>query len=344
VERQRADGLGKSTVERLAADLQNSFPEMKGFSPNNIWRTRGFYLAWNLEPEILARAGRELACLPALPPPTSSLTTEVADLLKVPTRQDFIARLARKLPWGRNLALARRIKDPALRVWSAQMAISRGWSRGTLETRIETSLHQRQEKALHNFSATLPPPESGLAGQILKDLYNFDFFGLGDEAQEREAERALLAHARRFLLEMGEGFALVSQQRRITVGDEDYYIDLLFYHIHPRCYVVVERKATKFKPNFVGQLNFYLSAIDDTLRREGDNPTIGLIMCKSKDKLAAEYALCGLTQPLAVADFFLTKAIPQELQGVLPTIEEIEAKLASIDGMESPEMECRPRD
>jgi predicted nuclease of restriction endonuclease-like (RecB) superfamily len=312
---------------------------MKGFSPNNIWRMRSFYLAWNFEPPILAQAVQELAGLPTVPSPTPLLPPEVADLLGTPTDSKFLARLAQEMPWGHNLVLAQRIKNPAQRIWYAQKALLHGWSRSILETQIETGLHQRQGKAVNNFPATLPPPESDLAGQILKDPYTFDFLGLADESQEREVERALLAHVRRFLLEMGEGFALVGQQYRLTVGDEDCYLDLLFYHIHLRCYVVVELKAAKFKPAFVGQLNFYLSAIDDRLRSEGDNPTIGLILCKSKDKLAAEYALRGLTQPLAVADYLLTKAIPQELQGALPTIEEIEAELAYIDGAESSETE-----
>jgi predicted nuclease of restriction endonuclease-like (RecB) superfamily len=339
VERQRAEGWGKSIVERLAADLKDAFPDMKGFSPNNIWRMRSFYLAWNLEAEILAQAVQELGNLPALSPPAPSLPSEVADLLRVPSSREILAQLVQELPWGHNLVLVQRIKASGLRAWYAQNALLHGWSRNILEMQIETGLHQRQGKAPRNFPATLPPPESDLAGQILNDPYNFDFLGLGDEAHEREVGRALLARVRRFLLEMGEGFALVGQQYRLTVGDEDHYIDLLFYHIRLRCYVVVELKAAKFKPAFVGQLNFYLSAIDDRLRREGDNPTIGLILCKSTDKLAAEYALRGLTQPLAVADYLLTKAIPQELQGALPTIEEIEAELATVEGLKSPEAE-----
>lgn len=330
VERQKLEGWGKSVVERLAADLKAIFPDMKGFSPANIWRMRSFYLAWNLGDEILAQAVQELAALPPQPSSPSSFLESAAGLAGSAGRK-FLAQLVRELPWGHNVTLFQKIKSPALRFWYAQKALLHGWSRNVLEMQIENGLHQRQGQALNNFPATLPPPESDLAGQVLKDPYNFDFLGLGEAAQEREVERALMAQVKRFLLEMGEGFALVGQQYRLSIGEKDYYIDLLFYHIHLRAYVVVELKGGAFEPSFVGQLNFYLSAIDDKLRRDGDRPTIGLILCKGKDKLEAEYALRGLTQPMAVADYILTRAIPQDLQGALPTIEEIEAELAATD-------------
>ena len=177
---------------------------------------------------------------------------------------------------------------------------------------------------MSNFKPTLPSIDSDLATQTMKDPYNFDFLGLAQDAHERDIENAMLAHIKRFLLELGEGFAFVGQQYKVTIGDSDFYIDLLFYHITLRCYVAVELKAVSFQAEFAGKLNFYLSVIDDTLRREGDNPTIGLLLCKDKDRLVAEYALKDINKPIAVADYLLTKAIPEDLKGSLPTIEEIE--------------------
>lgn len=326
VEQQEKAGWGRSVVERLAADLKDSFPDMKGFSPINLWRMRAFYLAWtDLKPN-LAQVVQDLSSLPPLP----ALPTHIAnsgDMVADPT---ILSQLVTELPWGHNILLFQKIKDPTLRLWYLQKALAHGWSRNILSMQIESALHQRQGKAITNFPATLSAPDSDLAIQTLKDPYNFDFLGLGDEARERETENALMDHLKRFLLELGEGFALVGQQYRLTVGEKDYFIDLLFYHIYLRVYVAVELKAGPFEPAYVGQLNHYLSAIDDKLRREGDNPTIGLILCRDKDKVDVEYALRGMSQPMAVADYRLTKAIPKDLKGILPSIEEIESELGEI--------------
>lgn len=316
-ERQQAEGWGKSVVERLAADLRDAFPDMKGFSPANIWRMRAFYLVWpslNIDDSILAQSVRELPERDQAPAVDSPVNQPAADL----------AQVVRELPWGHNVDLVQKVKAPEIRLWYAQMARKHGWARSILTMQIETDLYGRQGKALSNFKATLPPMDSDLATQTLKDPYNFDFLGLGQDAHERDIENALLAHIKRFLLELGEGFAFVGQQYKVTIGDSDFYIDLLFYHISLRCYVVVELKAVSFQAEFAGKLNFYLSVIDDTLRREGDNPTIGLLLCKDKDRLVAEYALKDINKPIAVADYLLTKAIPEDLKGSLPTIEEIE--------------------
>ena len=316
-ERQQGEGWGKSVVERLAADLRDAFPDMKGFSPANIWRMRAFYLAWpslNIDDPILAQSVREFPDTPQAPstPPT---TNQPATIL---------AQVVRELPWGHNVELFQKVKSPEKRLWYAQMARKHGWARSILIMQIESDLHGRQGKAVSNFKATLPAIDSDLATQTMKDPYNFDFLGLGKEAHERDIENALLAQIKRFLLELGEGFAFVGRQYKVTIGESDFYIDLLFYHIPLQCYVVVELKAVSFQAEFAGKLNFYLSVIDDTLRREGDNPTIGLLLCKDKDRLVAEYALKDINKPIAVADYLLTKAIPENLKGALPTIEEIE--------------------
>jgi len=323
-ERQQGEGWGKSVVERLAADLRDAFPDMKGFSPANIWRMRAFYLAWPsliIDDPILAQSVRELPessqASPTLPP-----TEEPATIL---------AQVVRELPWGHNVELFQKVKSPEKRLWYAQMARKHGWARSILIMQIETDLHGRQGKAVSNFKATLPAIDSDLATQTMKDPYNFDFLGLGKEAHERDIENALLVQIKRFLLELGEGFAFVGQQYKVTIGESDFYIDLLFYHITLRCYVVVELKAVSFQAEFAGKLNFYLSVIDDTLRREGDNPTIGLLLCKDKDRLVAEYALKDINKPIAVADYLLTKAIPEDLKGALPTIEEIEDEFTRLE-------------
>jgi predicted nuclease of restriction endonuclease-like (RecB) superfamily len=322
-ERQQAENWGNSVVERLAADLRDAFPDMKGFSPTNIWRMRSFYQAWpSLLPDepILAQPVPEL--------PEQGLAQSRAALLPSQPAQIIPAQVVRELPWGHNVTLIQKVKAPEKRVWYAQMARKHGWARSILIMQIETDLHGRQGKAVSNFKATLPTMDSDLATQTMKDPYNFDFLGLGKEAHERDIENALLAQIKRFLLELGEGFAFVGQQYKITIGESDFYIDLLFYHITLRCHVVVELKAVSFQAEFAGKLNFYLSVIDDTLRREGDNPTIGLLLCKDKERLVAEYALKDINKPIAVADYLLTKAIPEDLKGSLPTIEEIEDEFA----------------
>ena len=247
-----------------------------------------------------------------------------AVLLPNHSEQIILAQVVRELPWGHNVTLIQKVKTSEKRLWYAQMARKHGWARSILIMQIETDLHGRQGKAVTNFQATLPAADSDLAAQTMKDPYNFDFLGLGQDAHERDIENAMLAHIKRFLLELGEGFAFVGQQYKVTIGESDFYIDLLFYHITLRCYVAVELKAVSFQAEFAGKLNFYLSVIDDTLRREGDNPTIGLLLCKDKDRLVAEYALKDINKPIAVADYLLTKAIPEDLKGALPTIEEIE--------------------
>lgn len=316
-ERQQTEAWGNSVVERLAADLRDAFPDMKGFSPTNIWRMRSFYHAW---PSLLPDE-------PILAQPVPELTERDQpkdNPLPAQPEQAILAQVVRELPWGHNVTLIQKVKTPEKRLWYAQMARKHGWARSILVMQIETDLHGRQGKAVSNFQATLPSKDSDLATQAMKDPYNFDFLGLAEDAYERDVENALIAHIKRFLLELGEGFAFVGQQYKVTIGESDFYIDLLFYHITLRCYVAVELKAVSFQAEFAGKLNFYLSVIDDTLRREGDNPTIGLVLCKDKDRLVAEYALKDINKPIAVADYLLTKAIPEGLKGALPTIEEIE--------------------
>lgn len=290
VTRQQTHGWGQAVVRRLADDLQSAFPGVEGFSPRNLERMRAFYRAY-------------------------------------PEEAEFAAQPVSQIPWGHNIILLQKIKDPAQRLWYAQWTLEHGWSRNILVHQIESRLFERQGKAQTNFAQTLPPAQSDMAQQLLKDPYNFDFLTLGDEAHERDLERGLLAHVRQFLLEMGAGFALLGSQYPLPVGDQDFYLDLLFYHVRLHCYVVVELKVGAFQPEHAGKLNFYLSAVDDLLRTPSDAPTVGLLLCKTKDKAIVEYALRDINKPLGIAEFRLQEALPETLQGSLPTIAALEAEL-----------------
>jgi len=234
-----------------------------------------------------------------------------------------------EIPWGHNRILLTKVKQPAERLWYARMTLENGWSRNILDLQIDNNLYGRQGKALTNFKRTLPAPQSDLAQQTLKDPYTFDFLTLATDAAERHLERGLVDHIVKFLLEMGAGFAFVGRQVHLAVDDEDYYLDLLFYHARLHCYVVVDLKAGRFKPEHAGKMNFYLSAVDDQLRTAQDNPSIGLILCRYKKQTTVEYALRHIGTPVGVAEWQtkLVKALPKELKGCLPTVEEIEKEL-----------------
>jgi predicted nuclease of restriction endonuclease-like (RecB) superfamily len=242
------------------------------------------------------------------------------------------------LPWGHNLVLLHKLKDTLLRLWYAHKATEHGWSRAVLTHQIETSLHKREGKAVTNFKDTLPAPQSELAQQTLKDPYNFEFLALTGDAREHELEQGLLNHIQKFLLELGVGFAFVGRQYHMEVEGEDYYFDLLFYHVHLRCYVVVDLKMEPFKPEFAGKMNFYLSAVDDKLRQAEDKPSIGLLLCKGRSRLTVEYALRDVRKPIGVAEWQarLVESLPKELKAKLPTVKEIETELANASGKKRP--------
>jgi predicted nuclease of restriction endonuclease-like (RecB) superfamily len=234
-----------------------------------------------------------------------------------------------QISWYHNLALLEKLSDTGERRWYASRALEHGWSHHVLVLQIQGRAHERQGKAVSNFETTLPPADSDMAAQVFKDPYLFDFLGTADPRREREVEQALVGHVQRFLLELGTGFAFVGRQVPLEVGDRDFHVDLLFYHLKLRCYVVIELKAVPFDSAFVGQLNLYLSAVDDLLRHPEDKPTIGLLLCRQKNKLVVEYALRDLKKPIGVAEWEtrIVKALPKELKGSLPTVEELEAEL-----------------
>jgi predicted nuclease of restriction endonuclease-like (RecB) superfamily len=287
--RQAEQGWGSKVIEQLAHDLRTAFPEMKGFSPRNLKYMRAFAEAW---PDA-----------------------------------EFVQEVLAQLPWYHQLALLDKLPSSETRRWYAARAIEHNWSRNILVMQIETRLLERSGKAITNFETRLPQPQSDLARESIKDPYRFDFLGLTDEAQEREIEHALVKHVTEFLLELGAGFAFVGRQVLLDVGGDEFFIDLLFYHLKLRCYVVIELKAGKFKPEHLGQLSFYLAAVDAQIKHPQDATAIGLLLCKSKNKVVAEYALRDKTQPIGVAEYQLVESLPTELQTSLPSIEQIEREL-----------------
>lgn len=332
---QRAEGWGAKVVERLANDLAAEFPEMGGFSAPNLNRMLAFYEAWEpleivpqpvgqLSDPILSQAVTKLGKAAAL--------VSSAPILSQPVRQfeDSPPEPLAGLSWSANLILLHKLKDPAARLWYARKAVEHGWSRAVLTVQIESRLHERSGKAITNFERTLPPAQSDMAREVLKDPYTFDFLTLSEDAHERDLERGLVEHVQKLLLEMGAGFAFVGRQVPVEVGDEDFYLDLLFYHLRLRCFVVVDLKMKPFEPEFAGKMNFYLSAVDDQMRHEHDAPTIGLLLCKdAKNKLKVEYALRDVKKPIGVAEWQtrLVESLPKNLRGSLPTIADIEREL-----------------
>jgi predicted nuclease of restriction endonuclease-like (RecB) superfamily len=329
--RQEQEGWGTKVIERLASDLQREFPGIAGFSRANIYRMRAFYLAYGRGQSIVAQPARQLgsAVVPQAvgQPDNPAIVSQTARQLSTDAPPEPMA----SLPWFHNVVLLENLKEPAARSWYAQQTIAHGWSRNMLEHWIESDLYARQGKAVTNFKAALPPPQSDLAQEVLKDPYNFDFLTLHAEARERELEEGLLEHVTRFLLELGEGFAFVGRQVHLEVDGEDFYIDLLFYHLHLRCFVVIDLKTGRFKPEYAGKMNFYLSAVDDQMHKPGDAPSIGLILCKTRSKVIAEYALRHLQRPVGVARYVakLIGTLPGELAGKLPTVQQLEAELAA---------------
>lgn len=291
---QHAEGWGTKVVDQVAKDLRAEFPDMTGLSARNLKYMRAFAEAW--------------------------------------PNEVFVQQLAAQIPWFHNCTLLDKVKDRPTREWYIQATIENGWSRSVLEMQIENRTHLRVGAAQHNFARTLPAPESDLAREIIKDPYAFDFLGLSGEHNERVIENALIRHLQDFLLELGVGFAFVGRQYKLDIEDEEFYIDLLFYHLKLHCYVVIELKNTDFKFEYTGQLNGYIAAVDDLVRDpKVDAPTIGILLCKSKKKTKVEYALRGVTTPMGVSTYRTSPELPKELVGLLPTIEELEARLKADD-------------
>lgn len=293
LQRQEKEGWGTKVIAQLARDLKRNFPNMGGFSERNLKYMRAFAKVYP-DFEIVQ-------------PPVAQLT------------------------WSHNLILIDKIKDEKIRFWYAEQAIINGWSRDMLVIHIERKLHQVQGALPTNFQKNLPAADSDLVQQAFKDPYIFDFLHLTDDAKEREIEDAMMKHITTFLLELGQGFSFVGRQYPIEVSNKEYKIDLLFYHLKLRCFVVIDLKARAFMPEDAGKINFYVNAVDEYLRHENDNPTIGIVLCKAKDNVLAEFALKGISTPVGVAEFRLTEALPDDIQSSFPTIEALEEELRNIN-------------
>lgn len=291
--RQKQEGWGAKIIDRLSVDLANAFPGIRGFGARNLKYMRAFAEAYPDE--------------------------------------EFVQQVVAQLPWGHQVRILDAVKDPSQREWYIRQSFENGWSRNVLVHQIESRLFERQGNALTNFHRTLPQPQSDLAQELIKDPYHFDFLTLGPDLLERDLERSLIEHIRDFLLELGKGFAFVGSQFHLEVAGQDYYLDLLFYHVRLHCYVVIDLKIEEFKPEFAGKMNFYLSAVDDLLRQPQDQPTLGIILCKERERLVVEYTLRDLAKPMGVAQYRLTEALPEQLRAELPTNDELVKELPLLE-------------
>lgn len=303
--RQNVSGWGAKIIDQLSADLRREFPEMKGFSPRNLKYMRAFAEAW-------------------------------------PDEQ-FVQQVVAQIPWGHNVRILDKLNTTEERKWYVQQTSENGWSRDVLLHHIQTGLYARQGKAITNFPATLPKPQSDLAQQLIKDPYSFEFLALATDAREAELQRGLLEHLRQFLIELGVGFAYVGSNVHLEVGGDDFYLDLLFYHLKLRCFIVIDLKTGSFKPEHAGKMNFYLAAVDEQRRHADDQPSIGMILCRSKNSLVVEYALRDMNKPIGVPEYTLTESLPEQLAGKLPTIQELEAELDRKDAQEIKDSEDQPQ-
>jgi predicted nuclease of restriction endonuclease-like (RecB) superfamily len=287
--RQEAEGWGTKVIDRLAIDLSKAFPDMRGFSPRNLKFMRAFAEAY---PE-----------------------------------KEIVKQIVSQIPWGHNIRILQKVKKTEERLWYARQATEKGWSRNILIHQIESNAFSREGQAVTNFRKTLPNPQSDLARQALKDPYVFDFLAMDSDFREREFEKALIDHLKEFLIELGVGFAYVGSQYHMEIGDQDFYLDLLFYHLRLRCYIVIELKTGDFKPEYAGKINFYLSAVDDTLNTDQDNPSIGIILCKTRNRVIAEYALRDMNKPIGISRYTFAENLPEEFKTSLPTVEELEEEM-----------------
>jgi predicted nuclease of restriction endonuclease-like (RecB) superfamily len=329
-ERQQQEGWGKGIIPRLAIDLKNELSEVKGFSERNIARMLTFYkeyqsiTIWQLPVAQLEKDRNTI-----LPRPVAKLETDENSISPTPLAklENTDLHIFNKVSWSHHIILMQKIKDLPNRYWYMQQIVEQGWSRDTLIAQIKSNVHERQGTLVHNFDTTLPDIHSEWAKSVFKDPYIFDFTTLATEFSERELEVALTKNVEKFLVELGAGFAFVGRQYKMEISNKDVYLDLLFYHLKTRCFIVIDLKKGDFLPEYAGKMNFYCSAVDDILKHETDQPTVGLILCQGKDKVFAEYTLRGMTKPIGISEYELTRILPDNLKGSLPSVEEIENKL-----------------
>jgi len=305
VDKQKNTKWGDGFLKQLSQDLSSTFPDMKGFSKRNLELIRKWYRFWS-DSTLIAK----------------QLATQTESVHIIPIFQ---------IPWWHNIVIITKIQNSDKALFYVNKTIQNNWSRSVLTHHIESDLFKREGKAVTNFEATLPAPQSDLAREILKDPYNFDFLTLTEKHNEKELENALVNHVTKFLLELGVGFSYIGRQYKLEINGDEFFIDLLFYHVKLHCHVVVELKSVKFKPEFAGKLNFYVSAVDGILKSEQDNSTVGILICKSKNNTVVEYALKDVHKPIGVSEYIIIKNLPDEFKSSLPSIEEIEAELSGME-------------
>ncbi len=303
VEKQENTNWGSGFIEQLSKDLKEEFSEMNGFSKYNLYHIRNFYLFYSQYPKV----------------------EQDALLLDIEKTKQLVSELS-LVPWGHHIKILQKIKDPNIAVFYVQQTIENNWSRAVLEYQIEIKLFERQGKAITNFHTTLPTPDSDLANALLKDTYNFEFLTLSSKVKELELEQKLIENITRFLLELGKGFAYLGRQFELNVGGELFKTDLLFYHTKLKCYVIIELKVTNFKPEYLGKLNFYVTTVDKLVKDETDKPTIGILLCKSKNNVVVDFALHDINKPLGVSEYTYTQ-LPENIKNALPSIEQLTHQL-----------------
>jgi len=345
VEKQKNTDWGSGFIKQVSADLSKEFPDVTGFSVRNIKFIKQWYLFYNQE----NTKGKQLVSLleKSIGKQVASQikkTKQVVSQLEDKKSQQAVNQIENtiatqvvsqitQIPWGHNILIVQKSTDVKEALFYVNKTLEYGWSRAVLTHQIESGLYEREGKAITNFKNTLPKPQSDLANELIKDPYRFDFFSLTKKYTERQLEDALLDHITKFLLELGAGFAFIGRQKLITVGERDFKMDLLFYHTIMHCYVVVELKVVDFEPEFAGKLNFYLTAVDKQIKTDKDEPTIGILICKNKDKTVVEYALNDIYKPMAVSEYYLTNVLPDELKDNLPNVEDLKSELDN-DNME----------
>jgi len=338
IKKQSETKWGDGLIDQLSKDLNSEFPSMKGFSYRNLSYIRKWVLFYtNIDysfvPQLVAELNQKYPqIVKQLQLIDNNKLIKVSQVVRLNTGEKknkllIVPQLVALIPWGHNREIITKCRDIKEALFYVTETIKNNWSRAVLVHQIESGLYLRQGKAITNFELTLPKPQSDLAREIIKDPYNLDFITLAPEARERDLENALIENLTKFLLELGAGFAFLGKQYHLEISGKDFYIDLLFYHIKLRCFIVIDLKIDEFKPDYAGNINFYLSAIDDILKTDMDNPSVGIILCKSKDKIIVEYALRDIKKPIGVSEYRLTNILPDNLKDSLPNIEELEKEL-----------------
>jgi predicted nuclease of restriction endonuclease-like (RecB) superfamily len=322
-EKQTEHSWGAKVIEQLSRDLKTEFPSKSGFSRRNLFDTKRFYLFYSNEIWRQAVAKLEIPSNPDTPLTLNQETAEDQPLT-------LVRQLVALIPWGHHLLILNKTSDPEEALFYIRQTIEHNWSRTILTLQMEQKLISRQGKGISNFKETLPEQQALIAQQMLKDPYNFSFLALEPQVQELGLEKQLTEHITTFLLELGKGFAFIGRQYLLKVRGKEYWLDLLFYHIRLRCYVVIDLKVTPFEPEYTGKMNFYLSAVDDLLKTDADQASIGIVLCKSKESFEVEYALRDMKKPIGVSEFILTEALPDELKSNIPTVEEFEQEINRI--------------